>query len=180
MLGGSATGGTGTGSGNRAPGAPGEPHVGNGKPVAADDPAATTVPDESSTTVPSSDGTVPAPTPGSTPAGKVPVVGPTTPVGHPPIANDDTLTGLVSTTYTVDVLANDSDPDGNLDPSTLSIMGTSTSSLKATVVQGKIQVDLAALLPTGFWVVYQVCDTTGLCAKATLSGTMALTIVNPK
>jgi hypothetical protein len=47
-------------------------------------------------------------------------------------------------------------------------------------VQDKNRINLAALLPTGFWLWYQVCDTTGLCAKAELTGTTALTIVNPK
>ncbi len=43
---------------------------------------------------------------------------------QPPVASDDSSTGNeTGTPVTIDVLANDSDPDGNLDPSTVTIIG---------------------------------------------------------
>jgi hypothetical protein len=111
-------------------------------------------------------------TPAPTPVDPVP-----TPVGSPPVANNDSLTGLLNTSYTVDVLANDTDPDGNLDPSTLSINGPPPSGVKATLVGGKIHVEIDASIATGSYVVYEVCDTTGMCAKGTLTLIMLLPVL---
>jgi CshA-type fibril repeat protein len=43
---------------------------------------------------------------------------------HPPIVKDDTATGIGGITITIPVLNNDSDPENNLDPSTVKIVGS--------------------------------------------------------
>jgi hypothetical protein len=167
--------GAGGGSADRAPTGIGG-H--DGTPTVTHDPTATTVPGEKTTaTIPSSDDTNPDTTPGVTTPTTAPVAPTPLPVGHVPVANNDYLTGLLNTNYTIDVLANDTDADGNLDPSTLSISGTPGSGLKATVVQGKIQVDIDASIATTTGLVYEVCDTTNMCAKGVVTITMLLAVL---
>jgi hypothetical protein len=66
------------------------------------------------------------------------------------------------------VLTNDDDPDGDLDPNTLTIV-TPPSIGSATVVSGRIRYT-APLLPliASTDIHYEVCDTIGACAQATL------------
>ncbi len=44
-----------------------------------------------------------------------------TPVNDPPVANDDTTGTGEDTPVTIDVTANDTDVDGNLDPTTVTV-----------------------------------------------------------
>jgi hypothetical protein len=45
-----------------------------------------------------------------------------TPVNHPPVARDDTATTPEGTPVAIDVLANDTDPDGDLDPASVTVV----------------------------------------------------------
>lgn len=172
------SGGTNGRNGSSTPTRSPRPH--DGRPVAVvDGPTDTTVPGET-TTLPTTDDTTPLPTPDVTTPTTV-LIDPTpTPVVHAPVANDDTFTGLLNSKYSIDVLANDTDADGNLDPSTLSIVSSSAPSAAATVKVdgGKIQVQVSATLARSFTITYQVCDTTDLCAQAVVHVTTALSILN--
>jgi hypothetical protein len=92
----------------------------------------------------------------------------TTTPNAPPHARDDARTVLVATTTNIAVLTNDDDPDGDLDPNTLTIV-TPPSIGSATVVSGRIRYT-APLLPliASTDIHYEVCDTIGACAQATL------------
>jgi len=86
---------------------------------------------------------------------------------HTPHLANDTVIALLNTKIVVDVLANDTDVDGNLDPSTLRITARSSStSVSLEVEDGKVRVRVSALLLASAWFDYEVCDTTGLCATA--------------
>ncbi|MEK7184494.1 MAG: Ig-like domain-containing protein [Patescibacteria group bacterium] len=92
-------------------------------------------------------------------------------VNNPPIANDDNATTGPATPVTIAVLANDSDPDGNLDPTTVRIT-QNPSNGSATVSSGSI-----VYTPnTGFagidTLTYEVCDTTALCDTAIVTITV--------
>src|SRR5262249_41767965 len=147
------------GSGNGISSAPAKPRRFNGTPIAADDPTVTTVPGgRTTTTIPSTDGTTPATTPGVTTPGTLPVDPVPTPIAHAPVANADTFTGLLNTRYKIDVLANDTDMDGNLDPTTLVIVASSVSNLDVLAVEeGTIRVRDSSTLAKSFTIVYQVC-----------------------
>lgn len=139
--------------------------------------------------------TTPATTPGSTdtttPGDTTPVTSPdtspaTTPVTappvttpavtpHAPVAKADVTGTLLNANVAIDVLANDTDVDGNLDPSTLTIVTRPASGYQSiTVANGKIDVRVSLLFIGTLVIKYQVCDTTGLCAQATLTARFAL------
>jgi hypothetical protein len=88
---------------------------------------------------------------------------------RPPVAVDDEARTNPGGRVMIDVLANDFDPDGDLAPSTLTIV-TPPSAGSATVTGGG-KVRYAA--PAGFsgaaTFVYRVCDATGLCDTATVT-----------
>jgi hypothetical protein len=95
----------------------------------------------------------------------------------PPIARDDRRTVLVGTVTDINVLENDhadsSGPGSNeLDDDTLRIVsGPATGT--ATIVGEKIRFSaplLALLASTD--IVYEICDTRGECARATLTITI--------
>jgi hypothetical protein len=104
-----------------------------------------------------------------------------TPVDDPPVANDDAATTLPNVAVTINVVANDTDADGNLAPATANILCTGCS--------GPTQGDLVnnangtfTYTSTGTYTgpdsfVYEVCDTTAptpLCDTATVT----ITVVN--
>lgn len=89
-----------------------------------------------------------------------------------PIAADDAITTDEDTPVTASLTANDSDPDGNLDPTTLSVitpptLGTLTNNADGSIIYTP---SLNNTLPDSF--TYQVCDTLGLCAEAAVSITI--------
>ncbi len=59
------------------------------------------------------------------------------PANQPPVANDDDATTTRNTSVTINVLANDSDPDGSIDPATVAVSqpgkGTAVSNGNGTV-----------------------------------------------
>jgi len=60
------------------------------------------------------------------------------PVNDPPVANDDSTETDEGETITTDVLANDSDPDGNLEPSTVQVQSSSSDGSTTVGSGGKI------------------------------------------
>ena len=97
-----------------------------------------------------------------------------------PIANDDTAITSQSTSKTVDVAANDSDPNGNLDPASANTDCTicSATSNGALVNNGDGTLtytpDPQYQGPDSF--VYEICDTEPLCDTATV--TITVTVPN--
>jgi len=131
------------------------------------------VPPGATTTTPTGERPSSTPTtrPGA-PPGTAPVTTPPTvaPANRPPVAVKDTPKGKYTTrTVTVDVLANDQDPDGNLAPSTLTIVRYPTPDKyeSISIVGGKVRFTAPESYPGGAASFrYQVCDTSGSCAQA--------------
>lgn len=90
-------------------------------------------------------------------------------VNQPPVANDENVSTLQDTAITINVLANDNDPDGNLDPSTVTI--TNNPGNGTTSIEGDNQVIYTP--NAGFTgndaFSYQVCDTDNACDTATVT-----------
>ena len=94
---------------------------------------------------------------------------------HPPVANNDTTGTLLKANVAINVLYNDSDADGNLDPSTLALVSVPSSGPKSiTVSAGKINVRVALLYTGTFVFTYRICDTTGLCSQASVTAKFTL------
>jgi HD-GYP domain-containing protein (c-di-GMP phosphodiesterase class II) len=126
--------------------------------------------------------TSPATSPTSVPGGGGPgstttssTTSTTQPPQHAPVAVDDSPPAVtVGNQVLIDVLGNDTDADGNLDPATLRIVNKSgaASVQHLVVVGGKVEFlpDQLYIGPT--WFVYEVCDTTNRCDTATASLTI--------
>jgi len=97
-----------------------------------------------------------------------------------PVAADDVAATLVENPVTIDVLGNDTDPDNNLDPSSVSttcavcsepangvLVNLGTGSFTYTPDPGFLGGD-------GF--VYEVCDSLGLCDAAVVSITVGVAV----
>ncbi len=97
------------------------------------------------------------------------------PGNSPPAANDDTATTDEDVAAIIDVLANDTDPDGlpNLDPSTTQVTSApanGTTSVNPATGAVTYTPNLNIYGSDSF--VYQVCDLGGLCDTATVSVTI--------
>ena len=84
------------------------------------------------------------------------------------MAVDDTALAVLGVPVTINVLANDTDPDGDLAPGTLSIV-TPPVRGSATISSNKI-----VYQPAGFYLgqttlLYRVCDSGGRCDTATVT-----------
>ena len=99
---------------------------------------------------------------------------------EPPVATDDSASTLEDTTVTIDVTANDTDVDDNLDPTTANTdcatcsgpaYGTLTNHHNGTFTYTP---DPDYNGPDSF--IYEICDTEGLCDTATV--TIDVTAVN--
>ena len=94
----------------------------------------------------------------------------------PPVANDDSPSTSEDVGVTIDVAANDTDPDANLDPTTTNTacVGCSTPSDGSLTNNGDGTFDYTPNQdfngPDAF--VYEICDTLGLCDTATVSITV--------
>lgn len=95
-----------------------------------------------------------------------------TAAAHAPVTANDSRVVLLSTTTVVDVLANDVDADGDLDPATLTIV--TGPSVGSAYVQGGAIVYKAGLAIGGTTIGYRVCDRGGRCA----TGSLGLTVVS--
>ncbi|MGH8911579.1 MAG: Ig-like domain-containing protein [Acidimicrobiia bacterium] len=94
-------------------------------------------------------------------------------VARPPVAKNDTATtnGQSGKVKKVNVLANDTDPDGDLDSSTLSISQQPVHG-KATLNQGLIDYEADAGFQGTDSFTYRICDATGLCDTAVVRVTV--------
>jgi uncharacterized repeat protein (TIGR01451 family) len=92
-----------------------------------------------------------------------------------PVANDDSAATALDTPVTIDVLANDSDPDSPLDPGSVSVTsGPANGSITSIdLLTGAITYQPNASFSGGDSFIYQVCDTTALCASATVTVTVS-------
>ena len=96
-------------------------------------------------------------------------------VNLPPVANDDAAMTPLNTAVAVDVVANDTDADGNLDPTTVTITSAPISGGTAVdAITGAITYTPATNIDGAVTFDYQVCDTGGLCDIATVT----ITVVN--
>jgi hypothetical protein len=157
------------------------PQSGPGTAGDASSPTATTTPSVGPASPTSSPAVTPpttvpspgsgAPAPGSTPAPGPPAPGPApgpapAPANRPPVAVDDHARIVIMSSLLIPVLANDSDPDDGLAPSTLRIV-TPPDKGYAVVESGKIRYNAPFLLIGGTTQLrYSICDTRGACATA--------------
>lgn len=101
---------------------------------------------------------------------------PLTPVGLPPVALDDASTTLPNTPVTIDIVVNDSDPDGDLNiPSTIVTTNPTNGTVTIDRTTGR-----ATYTPNTDYVgtdtfIYNICDSGGQCDTATVT----ITIRNP-
>ena len=93
-----------------------------------------------------------------------------TPTNQPPVANLDSATVQVCGTVSKDVIANDTDPDGNLP---LQLTGIVSSTKGTATVESSTNVSYTAFGVTGTGVVkYTVTDSLGASATGTLNVTI--------
>ena len=91
---------------------------------------------------------------------------------NPPVAADDNFATTEDVAASFDVVANDSDTDGDLDPASLNLdcVGCTDPTIGSASVNGT-EIDYVpnpdANGSDSF--VYEICDTTGLCDQATVS-----------
>ena len=94
------------------------------------------------------------------------------PPGSPPVAADDAAVTNEATAVTVDVLVNDTDPDNDIDPSSISLLTLPAHGIALADVDGTIHYLPADGFSGTDSLRYQICDTTGLCATATVNITV--------
>ena len=98
------------------------------------------------------------------------------PVNDPPVAIDDAASTAEDTAVTMDVVANDSDPDGNLDPASANTGCTECSEPdNGNLVNNgdgsfEYTPDFGFNGPVNF--MYEVCDSDGLCDTAEVNITV--------
>ncbi len=96
-----------------------------------------------------------------------------TPVADPPVATDDSASVSENGSAVVDVLANDTDPDGDLDPTTVTIVaGPSHGTVTVDPTSGRITYTPDRDYHGTDAFTYQVCDAAGSCATALVSVTI--------
>src|ERR687891_714430 len=89
-------------------------------------------------------------------------------VNDPPVANDDAATTDEDTPVVIDVLANDTDADGNLDPSSVSVTGGPFNGSAAVNPNGTITYTPDPDFNGSDSFSYEVCDTAPACDTATV------------
>ncbi len=97
----------------------------------------------------------------------------------PPIANDDSATTARGTPVTIDVLANDTDPDGTLDPTSVAVTALpvhGTVSVYSATGAVTYAPDTSYSGADSFG--YRVCDNHGACATATVRVTISRPSLN--
>ena len=96
------------------------------------------------------------------------------PVDDPPVALDDTSSVAEDSSVVIPVLGNDSDPDGDLDPTSVTVL-TPPSNGTVTVdpVTGAISYEPDENFNGQDTFAYQVCDAAGLCDTATVTVNVA-------
>ncbi len=97
-------------------------------------------------------------------------------INTPPTAADDSASTDEDTAVIIDVLANDSDPEGGLAPSTVSVISPPSSGTATPNGNGTVTYTPAANFNGTDSFTYQVCDTVGACDSALV--TIAVNAVN--
>ena len=87
---------------------------------------------------------------------------------RPPVANDDIDSTIPGFDIGIDVAGNDTDPDGNLDPTSISILTNATHGTASKLDT------FVHYVPDNTYVgsdsfTYQICDKDGLCASASVT-----------
>ncbi len=99
------------------------------------------------------------------------------PLNQPPVANDDNITVYSKSSTDIDVLGNDTDPDGTIDPATVTITqelsNPSSGSLSVNPTTGVITFSLYSALTYPDTFKYTVKDTEGATSNE------ALVTINP-
>jgi HD superfamily phosphodiesterase len=125
------------------------------------------------TTLPNTPTTVDVPGAGTPPATVAPAP------SNAPVANDD-LVGpvLLGTRVRVDVLANDTDADGDLDENTLKIVQYPPANQYAQIGISSHEIDIRpnTLFTGTMSLIYEVCDADGNCSTATLTVAFLLSL----
>jgi|GEM_PF-649418 len=93
-------------------------------------------------------------------------------VNDPPTAVDDNVTTSEDTPTTFNVLANDSDVDGNLLPGSVSVLSSPSNGALADNGNGSFTYTPAADFSGVDSFTYEVCDSDGVCASATVNITV--------
>ncbi|MCB0163959.1 MAG: tandem-95 repeat protein, partial [Anaerolineae bacterium] len=94
----------------------------------------------------------------------------------PPEANDDTVSVVEDTPTTIDVAANDSDVDGNLDPSTVTALTSPSQGSLNNNGDGTFTYTPNLNYVGSDSFSYQICDSDGVCDNASV--TITVTAVN--
>ena len=104
----------------------------------------------------------------------------TTPANHAPVAVPDSVTQPKDKTVNINVLANDSDPDGDLNPLSVTIIsgptgpGTDVGTATVKATNGRDLLRYNEPDATGLFTIgYRVCDTHGACSQTTVSITLS-------
>ena len=95
------------------------------------------------------------------------------PVNDAPLATDDSATTDEDTAVTIDVAANDSDVENNLDLASVSVFSSPSHGTAVPVGDGTIVYTPDPHFDGSDSFVYQICDTEPLCSTATVSITVA-------
>jgi len=87
------------------------------------------------------------------------------PLPDPPVANNDSASTNQATPITINVAANDSDPDGNLDPTSMALVGLPANGAAVNNFNGTVTYtpNLGAFTSDTF--TYQISDLTGLTSN---------------
>ena len=92
------------------------------------------------------------------------------PVDDPPVANDDAAEVAEDGAVAIDVVANDVDLDGNLDPTSVTVSTQpSNGTVSVDPVTGAITYEPDPDFTGTDIFTYEVCDTDGVCDTATVT-----------
>jgi CshA-type fibril repeat protein len=94
-------------------------------------------------------------------------------LNRPPVANDDAAATNEDTPVTIDVVANDTDPDNNLDPSSVTITGGPFNGQAVSNGDGTVTYTPDPNFHGNDSFSYEVCDTLDACDSATVTITVA-------
>lgn len=97
-------------------------------------------------------------------------VTPTPAVNQPPVASDDTATTRQGQAVTIDVLANDVDPDGQVNPSCTTVLTQPTNgTTTVNTATGQVVYTPAANFSGTDTFIYEMCDNQGLTDTAAVT-----------
>jgi len=93
-----------------------------------------------------------------------------TPVDDPPVANDDTASVAEDGSVTINVPGNDSDPDGDLDLTSVTVISQpANGAVTVNPITGAITYEPDANFDGTDTFSYEICDSEGVCDTATVT-----------